>query len=40
MISVLKKNSMHTVLLEIPNASIQFNSHYHQLEVQSPNTLF
>lgn len=39
MISGSKRNSTRTVLSEIPNAPIQFNSHYHRLGVQSPNTL-
>ena len=39
MISAPGRNVRRTVLSELPNAPIQFNSHYHRLEVQSPNTL-
>ncbi len=39
MISAPKRHSTRTVLSELPNTSIGFNSHYHRLEVQSPNPL-
>lgn len=38
-ISAPGRNSRRTVLSELPNAPIQFNPHYHRLEVQSPDTL-
>lgn len=39
MISVPKRNSMRTVLSELSNVHTGVNSHYHRLEIQSPNTI-
>lgn len=39
MISAPKRNFRQTILSELPNAPTEFNSHYHRLEIQSPNTL-